>query len=205
MRRRTVLGLVIALVLCAAGCGLGETPPAVPPTTAPSNDPSASSDPSASIQPTPADPSQPSAPDQLGNPVVTRTSAADGEKVQLALYPVVRDDRVSHINMVLSVLDEDADRVQVSSLLADGDYSAGDTTGDTTDGLQLVDGKNAKLYLVASDGKGRCLCSRSLNSMFLDYGNPMLLSASFAAPPADVTAIDVRIPNFGTVKNVPVQ
>ena len=58
---------------------------------------------------------------------------------------------------------------------------------------------------MASDGKGRCLCSRNLNSMFLDYGNPMLLSASFAAPPADVAAIDVRIPNFGTVKNVPVQ
>ena len=158
-----------------------------------------------SIQPTPADPSQPSAPDQLGDPVVTRTSAADGEKVELALYPVVRDDRVSHVNMVLSVPDEDADRVQVASLLADGDYSAGDTTGDTADGLQLVDGKNAKLYLVASDGKGRCLCSRNLNSMFLDYGNPVLLSASFAAPPADVTAIQVRIPNFGTVKNVPVQ
>ena len=203
MHPRTVLGLVIALVLAAAGCSLGDPPPAVPTTSAASSTPS--SDPSASIQPTPADPSQPSAPDQLGDPVVTRTSAADGEKVELALYPVVRDGRVSHVNMVLSVPDEDADRVQVSSLLADGDYSAGDTTGDTADGLQLVDGKNAKLYLVASDGKGRCVCSRNLNSMFLDYGNPMLLSASFAAPPTDVTAIHVRIPNFGTVKNVPVQ
>lgn len=202
MRRRTVLGLITALVLCAAGCSGGE-PPTDPANPARSGVPSAA--PSASTRPTPADPSQSSAPDQLGDPVVTRKSAADGEKVELAMYPVIRDGQVSHVNMVLSVPEEDADRVQVASLLADGDYSAGDTTGDTADGLQLVDGKNAKLYLVASDGKGRCLCSRNLNSMFLDYGNPMLLSASFAAPPADVTAIQIRIPNFGTVKNVPVQ
>ena len=80
-----------------------------------------------------------------------------------------------------------------------------DSTGDAADGLQLVDGKNAKLYLVASDGQGRCLCSRNLSNLFLDYGNPVPLSASFAAPPADITAVQVRIPGFGTVKNVPVQ
>jgi hypothetical protein len=203
MRRKTVLGLVTVLVLCVAGCSAGKTPAADPPPPVTSGTPSAA--PSASTPATPADPSQPSAPNQLGEPVVTRSSAADGDKVELALYPVVRDGQVSHVNLVLSVPDEDADRVQIASLLSDADYSAGDTTGDTADGLQLVDGKNAKLYLVASNGKGRCLCSRNLSNLFLDYGNPVLLSASFAAPPADVTAVQVRIPNFGTVKNVPVQ
>ena len=87
--------------------------------------------------------------------------------------------------------------VQIAGLLSDSDNTASDATGDAADGLQLVDGKNAKVYLVASDGKGRCLCTRSLNSLFLDPGYPVVLSATFAAPPADVTAIQVRIPHFG--------
>ena len=204
MRSRTLLGVVIALVLGAAGCSSAETPPPTGPvSSAPSGAPSA--DPSASTQPTPADPSQPTGPDQLGEPVVSRTSAVDRAKVVLTLYPVVRDGLVSHVNLVLSVPDKGAERVQVSSLLSDADNTASDATGDAADGLQLVDGKNAKLYLVASDGKGRCLCSRNLNNLFLDPGNPVLLSAAFAAPPADITAIQVRMPNFGTVKNVPVQ
>lgn len=157
------------------------------------------------MQPTPADPSQPSAPDELGQPVVTRTSVADGRKVELDLYPVVRDGQVSYVNLRLSVPEQDAESVQIAGLLSDADNTASDSTGDAADGLQLVDGKNAKVYLVASDGKGRCLCTRSLNNLFLDPGYPVLLSATFAAPPADVAAIQVRIPHFGTVKNVPVQ
>ena len=123
----------------------------------------------------------------------------------MALYPVIRDGQVSYVNLMLSVPEEDADGVQIGRLLSDSDNTAADASGDTADGLQLVDGKNAKLYLVASDGKGHCLCTRSLNSLFLDPGYPVLLSATFAAPPADVTAIQVRIPHFGTIKNVPVQ
>ena len=72
------------------------------------------------------------------------------------------------------------------------------------DGIQLVDGKHSKLYLVASDGDGTCLCSRGLSAVFLDSGEPLLLSATYAAPPADVTAVDVRVPNFGIITNVPV-
>jgi hypothetical protein len=203
MRRTLVLGMVTALVLSAAGCSGGLTPPRAPTNSGTSNPPSAA--PSASSPPTPADPSQPAGPDQLGDPVVTRSSAADGDKVKLTLYPVVRDGAVSHVNLELSATDEDAKSVQISSLLSDANTTTSDSTGDAADGLQLVDGKNKKLYLVASDGKGRCLCSRNLNNLFLDYGNPVLLSASFAAPPADVSAVQVRIPSFGTVKNVPVQ
>jgi len=203
MRRNTVLGLVTALALCVTGCSFGQPDPSGQATSAVSEP--ASTAPSESTPPTPADPDQPAGPDQLGDPVITRTSAVDGEKVRLTLYPVVRDGSVSHLTLVLSAPEEDAERVQIGQLLSDANTTTSDTTGDAADGLQLVDGKNAKLYLVASDGKGRCLCSRNLSNLFLDYGNPVLLSAAFAAPPADVNAVQVRIPHFGTVKNVPVQ
>ena len=76
---------------------------------------------------------------------------------------------------------------------------------DAADGLRLVDGKNAKLYLVASDGNGTCVCTGDLNGVFLEDDVPQLFSATFAAPPGDLTTVDVRVPTFGTVKGVPVQ
>jgi hypothetical protein len=69
----------------------------------------------------------------------------------------------------------------------------------------LVDAKNSKLYLVASDGEGNCLCSRNLSRVFLDKNLSVLMYAIFAAPPVDITTVDMRIPTFGTVRNVPVQ
>ena len=71
---------------------------------------------------------------------------------------------------------------QVADTFGDKNYSSSDFSGHTVDGIQLVDGKHSKLYLVASDGDGDCLCSRGLSSVFLDGGEPLLLSATYAAP-----------------------
>ena len=57
---------------------------------------------------------------------------------------------------------------------------------------------------MASHGQRNCLCSRGLLNVALEGNTPVLLSATFAAPSADVNAVDVRIPSFGTVSNVPV-
>jgi hypothetical protein len=228
MRPTAAVALAAMLALSAAACtlpgtGTADEPPAgAPPASAPASEqasdpataapsdpvsPTATDAPSDStpVGPTPADPDQPPSGDQLGQMVATRTSADGGKKVTLQLYPVQRDGRTSHLNLTLSSAGGTTQRVQVGGLLSDGNYSAIDKGGLAADGLQLVDGKNAKLYLVASDGQGQCLCSRDLSSVFLSDGAPVLFSATFAAPPADVTQVDVRIPSFGTVKNVPVQ
>ena len=137
--------------------------------------------------------------------MATRTSANDGKKMTLTLYPLQRDGRTSHLNFTLTSPGSKADRIQIAQLLSDKNYSSIDSTAFAADGLQLIDGKNAKLYLVASDGKGQCLCARGLEGVFLQGSAPVLFSATFAAPPADVMQVDVRIPSFGTVKSVPVQ
>lgn len=49
-----------------------------------------------------------------------------------------------------------------------------------------------------------CLCSKQLLSVFVFDNVPVLISATFAAPPTSLSSIDVRIPNFGTVRNVPI-
>lgn len=222
MRRTVLTGLAAIIALSTSACSLvggsdepSDPPPSAPPASAPVSAPAsapvpepASQTPSTSATPagpTPTDPDQPAGADQLGQPVATRESADGGKKVRMTLYPVVRDGSVSHLNLTLSASGKGVDRVQVSSLLTDGNPEAGDSSSLTADGLQLVDGKNAKLYLVASDGQGQCLCSRSLSSVFLGDDAPVIISATFAAPPADVTAVDVRVPTFGTVKGVPVQ
>ena len=234
MRPTAAVTLVAMLALSAAGCSLpgsgtdDEPPASEPSASAPASEPSASApaseppvsapaseapsqsatevpSPSTSAAPTPADPDQPPSGDQLGQVAATRASAADGKKITLQLYPLLRDGSTSHLNMTLTSPVSRTDRVQIAQLLSDKNSSASDQTMFAADGLQVIDGKNAKLYLVASDGAGQCLCSRGLEGVFLQANAPVLFSATFAAPPADVTQVDVRIPSFGTVKNVPVQ
>jgi len=225
MRSAAAVSLVAVLALSAASCSLpgsggGDDPAATaPPAGAPASEPAASApasaaspaastppaDPTAAA-PTPADPNQPPAGDQLGQVVATRTSASDGDKVVLRLYPVQRDQTTSHVNLTLSSGSASStDSVSINQMLSDGNSSSSDKSPWTADGLQLVDGKNSKLYLVASDGQGQCVCSRELIAVRLKNGAPVLISGTFAAPPADVTSVDVRIPSFGVVKNVPVQ
>lgn len=227
MRTSTTVALVAMLTLTGAGCtlpgvgGSSSPPPAAPSASAPASAPasaestgtvpsasSAASSPtdtgSAASDPTPADPSQPSAGDQLGRVVARRTSATNGRTLTLNLYGVERNGATSHVNFTASSPATGGGQGQVTDLFSDGNFTSIDKEGDAADGLQLVDGKNAKLYLVASDGRGQCLCSRNLSNVFLRNNLPVLFSATFAAPPAGVTQVDVRIPNFGTVKNVPV-
>lgn len=119
----------------------------------------------------------------------------------MALYPVLRNGTTSHVNFTLTAVGT----VSLDEALGDGHVTSRDVGSAAADGLQLVDGKHSKVYLVASDSRGRCLCSRWRQGLNLDNDAPVLFSATFAAPPADVTRVDVHIPSFGTVADVPVQ
>lgn len=89
---------------------------------------------------------------------------------------------------------------------------SGDPQDDSLSGIYLVDGANKKKYLVARDAQKQCVCSTGLNSVVLngpklassDAPATTLLSASFAAAPEGVTALDVYIPTLGTIRDVPV-
>lgn len=81
-------------------------------------------------------------------------------------------------------------------------FSAQPVSNPTVDGVFLIDTKNAKKHLVAQDSEGKCVCSR-IGGLFLKTDDSALLSATFAAPPPDVRAMDVHIPVVGTLANVP--
>jgi hypothetical protein len=211
--RRSVVGLVAVGALALGGCSLlspnstpSPGPASAPPTasSAPTDPPSGSTAPTTAPSTAPTAGSTPGAADQLGQPVATRKSSDGGHDLVLTLYPLVRSGAVSTVNFTLTSDVPEEDKFSIGDLLTDGNYQAGDRTPWTADGLQAIDGKNSKVYLVASDGHGSCLCSRSLLNVDLQENKPAVLSATFAAPPADVTTVDLRIPNFGTVARVPV-
>lgn len=214
-----------SLVSGSGSSGPTSQPPAsnAPATTAPASSPSdssattppagtasteAGSTPSATDQtsgaPTPADPNASSGGGQLGQVFAMLNGKIEDSPATAEIYPVQRAGTVSYLNFVVKNKATQDDKAHIADAFSDGDPSAGDSSGYAADGPTLVDSKNSKLYLVATDGNKHCLCSNSLLSVDVSDEAPALVSATFAAPPTTLSSIDVRIPNFGTVRNVPI-
>ncbi|TMR95007.1 hypothetical protein [Nonomuraea basaltis] len=76
----------------------------------------------------------------------------------------------------------------------------------TVSAVSLIDPVNAKRYRVARNGTGQdaeCVCSGT-QGQFLESGEASTLYAVFAAPPADVTKVNVEMPMIGVFTDVPI-
>ncbi len=203
MKRRTFVSLLGLLLTAAlAACSISVPSPTATPTssaletaTVTAEPTGAPATPSASAR-SPASAGGSSSGDSSLGPVVSaRSSSADGKTIELDLYRIVRDGSLAHVTFTV----RSADDAVVGDLFSDRgshDYEA--------DGVTLIDPAAKKLYLVASHGQGRCLCTAT-GSLTLSGGTPTVISASFAAPPVRVTAMDVAIPHFGVFSHVPVK
>lgn len=212
---------VAALLLLSAGCSGGgsgvdstATSQSSPP---PAAVPAASAEPTAQVTTSLGPPETPpsssasvppstSAEPALGEPVATRNGTINHGQVTLSVYPILRNGATSSLTLRVYV-DSVTSSVQIAQAFDDGQTQGGDYNrgGGTADGIKLVDGANRKLYLAARDDQNFCLCSNNLADVILKQGEIALLSSTFAAPPADVTKMDVIIPHFGTVNGVPVR
>lgn len=75
----------------------------------------------------------------------------------------------------------------------------------TVSNVSLIDPVNAKRYRVARNGTGEdatCVCSGT-QGQFLEPGDASTLYALYAAPPPDVTKVDVEMPMIGVINDVP--
>ncbi len=145
------------------------------------------------------------APTDLGAPAATRDGTADHQKATVAVYAIRRSDTLAVMHFTVTVDPDAEDGIFVFDLFSDGDATTGDGNSSTSvDGVRLVDSARRKVYLAASDGKGKCLCTRDMKG-YLEPGHTYTFYATYAAPPAEVTALDVAFPQFGTVSRVPVQ
>ncbi|GAB2917429.1 hypothetical protein ACFMQL_19715 [Nonomuraea fastidiosa] len=76
----------------------------------------------------------------------------------------------------------------------------------TVSKVSLIDPVNAKRYRVARNGTtedAECVCSGT-QGQFLEPGESSTLYAVFAAPPPEVTKVDIEMPMFGVLDDVPI-
>ncbi|MFI6817836.1 hypothetical protein ACIBG7_35965 [Nonomuraea sp. NPDC050328] len=176
-----------AALLLATGCQLG---PAPVPRSASSAEPSATQ-PASAPTPTPL----PS--DQV---LASRTAAADQHyKLKIDLLAADREGRLVTVNYAVTVTEHD----RAFGWTVGDAFSAVPSDTPDADGLYLVDKKNAKKHLVAKDVQGACACTANTESVAINTGQKVVFTASFAAPPEDVTKVDVYIPLAGTFADVP--
>ena len=169
-----------------AGDTAGPVSPAPPAPSAPS-----------SGQPTPA--STPSV--AAEQPFAVRPGAVRRVRVHAAIFPVRRSGQTATANVMISA-DDPFNDVDLEERLSDRNPEVGSRSPRSVDGLRLIDGKNKKTYLPATTADGVCACTPADGGMW-NKTNVVWVSVVFAAPPADLTTIDVQIPLFGTVTNVP--
>jgi hypothetical protein len=126
--------------------------------------------------------------------LASRDGLVDGESVRLEIVELARTGETTSLTIQLSNLgvstETDAalepvepDRAQVADTFDDQLYQGAGRPHDTLDGISLIDTVNAKRYLVARDSNGECVCDRGLSGQFVDVDAPLLLSATFGAPP----------------------
>lgn len=197
-------GLALAAGLLA-GCGSDSDEPAAtaaaaatqPAQTAPATAPAVTT---TAVETTPAAAPEPG--------IVTAEASANGVRFRFVLTELRRSGPTVIANARLEHVSGE-ERLQISDTFDDGQYQelkgeSGDELGHVFDGIALIDPEGRKKYLVARDETGRCVCSNDLSAVFLRADSPVTLQATLAAPPEDVTEVDVVVPNVKTFSDVPI-
>lgn len=70
-------------------------------------------------------------------------------------------------------------------------------------GASLIDGEAQKAYLTIIDSEGVCLCTGDLDALAVAPGDSTELYADFGGVPDDVEQLDVQVPGFPPVTEVP--
>ena len=188
--------VVAALAVLAAGCGGGDEPERTPEPTPGEANGEATASPQADEAPAEAE------------AIVETLGSVDGGRVRFILTELQRSGATVILNARLEPADPTRDAsLQVASTFDDGDFQKledGNTEpGDVFDGVALIDPEGKKKYFVARDETNRCVCSNELSSAFIRPEAPVELTATLAAPPAGVTQVDLIVPRFETLRDVP--
>ncbi|MER5643474.1 hypothetical protein [Streptosporangium sp. NPDC002524] len=131
--------------------------------------------------------------------IARREVKASGADLTVEITGLRRQGRLS--TLTWTVTNDSDDRWQMNNDM--GDTPGG--LGLTVAGISLVDPVNGKRYVVARTGKypkAKCLCSDY--DVFTEAGEVLSLHATFAAPPPDVTKINVDLKVLGVFTDVPI-
>ncbi|MEU1384470.1 MULTISPECIES: lipoprotein [unclassified Nonomuraea] len=186
--RKTIVLIGAAVVL--SGCGM--LPGGQPQTAAKEAGTTAPAPPQSAPQQT--------APPQADVVIATRAakvgSGGQYGEARVDITALKRQGRTVTLNWTITAVDG---KVNVHNGLGGGvlDY--------TVSNVSLIDPVNAKRYRVARNGTGAdatCVCSGT-QGQFLEAGKSSTLYAVFAAPPPEVTKVNVEMPMLGVLTDVP--
>lgn len=197
--RGMILAGALAVTVALSGCspdGEGGGAPAGPPSEAPG---ALAQDASAAAAPAGTDAAVTT--DEQGN-LGTREAGREG--LTVTLNSVVANEGTMTVNFSMHN-DQESGNIQVKDRFNNGirDTESSQSTADTfsADGVYVVTPEK-KRYLVGRDAEGICACSGNLSNAFVNEKSSMAFSAVFAAPPAEVTTVDVHIPTVGAFTNI---
>ncbi|MFI7450917.1 hypothetical protein ACIBQX_25705 [Nonomuraea sp. NPDC049714] len=128
---------------------------------------------------------------------VASGAAGAGGTARADVTVLKRQGKTVTLNWTLTVVDGEVN-------MHNGMGSA--TLDYSVSGVSLIDPLNAKRYRVARNGTGsdaQCVCSDTQGE-FLKKGQTVTLYALFAAPPADVTKVNIEMPMIGVFTDVPI-
>lgn len=148
---------------------------------------------------TPADQNTPAEPAEQPTEAIAVKEVADG-LWRVSIEQLHREGRVVTLNFTLTKLKGGMWRINDAMGQWNWDFSIG--------GVSLIDPVNAKRYRPGRTGDdvtepGTCLCSPT-DGVYIDGGKTHYFYATFAAPPPDVTEVNIEIPHVGTITDVPI-
>jgi hypothetical protein len=129
------------------------------------------------------------------SPIATADGESPGTTLQVQELKVVSGGAVM-MKFVLINNSDNAFGMSGSSALS------ADCCSAQVDAVTLIDLANKKKYEVIRDADKNCLCSRNLQN--IPPKGSLSLYAKFPAPPDSVQKIEVNIPHFTPMEDVPI-
>jgi hypothetical protein len=185
--RKTIALTVAAVAL--SGCGM-----------LPGQQPQSATEASAPAQAESAPAKAESAPPQEDAIIASREAKVGAGdqygKARAEITSLKRQGKTVTLNWTMTAVDG---KVNLHNGMSSGtlDYTVSD--------VSLIDPVNAKRYRVARNGtdqNAECVCSDT-QGQFLEAGDATTLYAVFAAPPPEVTKVNVEMPMMGVFTDVP--
>lgn len=147
-----------------------------------------------------------SAPPSPAKVLASRDGSSGEVPVRVEVNDLFRRGQLVTVNFSVTYRTPDDDK-EYDSWRVDNAFDDGNSLNGvyTVDAVYLIDGKSGTRHPVARDGEDQCVCSAGLGGKTIDPGQSLALTATFAAPPSDVQAVDVQIPLAGTFSDVPIR